>query len=171
MLDVRDDEPVIGARVSLHRGGLADSFIATKSGAIGSFSFENLPPGSYDLRIDAAGYSHCARAIVVLHRGEWSAIRVRLASLRDRALDAIVPVAAEYLPHRALETTTPREVLERARAHGAMPSGLPDLAARAERAAYAAEPPTTTDVEAAERARDAVLDALQATRSKSDARR
>ncbi len=171
VLDVRDDEPVAGARVSISRGGAADSFRATESAQAGSFALEDLPPGAYELRIEAAGYSHCAHSLVIPHRGEWSAIRVRLDSLRDRALDAVVPVAAEYLPQRALETATPREVLERARAHGAVPTGLPDLTARAERAAYAAAPPTATDVEATERARDAVLEALQAAKPKSDARR
>lgn len=171
VLDVRDDEPVMGARVSLARTGLSDALRATESSAVGGFALEDLHPGAYDLRIEAAGYSQCVHALIIPHRGEWSAIRVRLDSLRDRALDAIVPVAAEYFPQRALETATPREVLERARAQGAVPVELPDLTARAERAAYSAEPPTAPDVEATERARDAVLEALQAAKPKSDARR
>jgi len=171
VIDLRDDEPVSGALVTLHAGG-ADAAIAESTcDAAGAFAIAELAPGAYELRVACAGYASVTHALVVPHRGEWSAVRVRLDSLRDRALDAVAPIAAEILPQRAWGTATPREVLERARAKGPPPSGLPDLVARAERAAYAAAPPTSADLEATERARDEVLGALKDTAAKTDARR
>jgi hypothetical protein len=169
VLDLRDDEPLLRARVTLHASG--EQLCEAEYSSAHGFAIKALAHGTYELRVEAAGYVSVIQALVIPHRGEWGTMRVRLDSLRDRALDAVVPVAAELLPQRAWGTATPREVLERARAQGVVPSALPELASRAERAAYSPEPPTPADLEATEQARDDVLGALRDGKSKSDARR
>ena len=141
---------------------------STESDAHGAFRTDELPVGEYTLTVHARGYASQTVRIVIPHRGEWANIRVRLLSLRKKALDAIHPVAAEVMPRGAWGVTTAREVVKAAKGKGPLPKALPPLAEKAEVAGYALEPPTEALVAEIEEARDDALHELAARKPRTE---
>jgi hypothetical protein len=164
VLDARDEEPVGSARVTLFREG--ESPVEIETGTDGRFALPRVAAGTWAISIAANGYAPMEATLVLPHRGEWSSLRVRLASLRGRALDAVLAVAGEILPARAAVAATPREIA--ARLHGRSRAADPAsaLARDVERAAFAEEPPSEELLAAAERSRDAALEALRGERER-----
>jgi hypothetical protein len=146
VLDARDDEALAGATIELQRAeGETRTMLADDQGR---FAFETLEPGRWTLKIGRAGFAPEASQVNVPHRGEWSAVRIRLASLRSLALDRYRPVALAVLSgSREFGVWTTREILARARERGADPRAFGELTSRVERACYAASPPSPADVE------------------------
>lgn len=156
IVDHRDDDPIGGGMVTLTPDG--GEPIPLSVGADGRFVAGDLATGHWTLRVEARGYSPAEARLKVPHRGEWSRARVRLESLRARALGAFRRVALRLLPSERLWTTeTNREVLARAQS---APADLPPLAHRIESAYYGPEPPTGGEVEDIQRRADRVLGAL-----------
>jgi hypothetical protein len=119
----------------------------------GRFDSGELGAGTWKLHVAAPGYAAVASVAVVPHRGEWSDVQVRLASLRSAAVNAYRPAAVRAMPSIALwETWTPRETLDNARRNGAAPDSFVQLTDRVEQAAYAKVAPNADDVAAIESA-------------------
>lgn len=163
VLDTHDAR-IGGAQLEL-RGPTTAS---TESDPHGAFRSDELPVGEYSLTVHARGYASQTVRVTIPHRGEWANVRVRLLSLRKKALDAIHPVAAEVMPRGTWGVTTAREVVKAAKSTGPMPKALPPLAEKAELAGYAAEPPTEALVNEVEEARDAALHELAARKPRPD---
>ncbi|MBK8168900.1 MAG: hypothetical protein IPK60_00990 [Sandaracinaceae bacterium] len=160
------DLPIAAAMIELRRVHRDTIQIATDTQGV--FSSGTLEPDDYTLVALANGFASLVVHIVVPHRGEWSQIRIRLLNLRKKALDAIHPVAAEVLPKGTWGVTTPREVLDAANAKGPLPDALAELAAKAELAGYAQDPPNEAFVEEVEKARDATLEEFRARKPRAD---
>lgn len=159
VLDARDEEPIAGAVVTLSRETEERPTLLTD--AEGRFAALELAAGTWTLAVSAPGYATIHAALVLPHRGEWSGLRIRLASLRGRALDAVLPVASEVLSGRAASAATPREIEGRLRGHARAGGPARTLARAVEQAAFAEDPPTDALVGEAESARDATLAALR----------
>lgn len=139
----RDGRPVAGARVDVGRAEVGERL----TDADGQVRLEDLPEGRHTVEISALEHARVVFEVVVPHRGEYGAVRVRLTSLRDRALDAFEPVATEVLgDSEGLSRATVRDVA--ARAEG---TDLPaDLPSDVERLAFAAPSPEEEEVDALE---------------------
>lgn len=137
----RDGRPVPGTRIRVGREPLRVERLADDAGEV---SFHDLPDGRHAVEVAAPEHARVAFEIVVPHGGEYGTVRVRLTSLRDRALDAFEPVATEVLGEtEGLSKATVRDVA--ARAGG---SDLPaDLPADVERLAFAAPTPEEEEVD------------------------
>ncbi len=171
VVSLRGGDPVAEAHVRLRGSADAADLLTVPCDPLGHFALAGVAPGDYALEIVAPGHEAVVQAIRVPHRGEWSATRVRLERSRDRALDALTPVAAALFPGRHWGTTTPGEVRARAEDRRLPREPVATLAEGAERAGFAAKPPSAEELRATEAARDAVLDALHFDTSRSDTRR
>ena len=107
---------MVKARVTLVAAADGRTITADPSLDAGSFAFDEVGAGRWTIRVEAPGYVAQAAELVIPHRGEWSALEVRLESLRDRAVEQYRAVALEVLPSSRLwAVLTNREVLVRAR--------------------------------------------------------
>lgn len=161
VLDHRDDEPVVGARVALidPDGRIVREAVSDEHGA---FSFRSVVAGTLTLSVRADAYAESRARVTVPHRGEWSEATVRLESLRSRALAPYRPVAAEILPSpRLWSIWTQREVLDEARSSGRATEELTELSDRVEEAYYGSTPPTDEIVRGIETRASETLDSLR----------
>jgi hypothetical protein len=168
---LRDGSPLAGARVLLRRAGQDDATVTCVSDARGSFTFTANSAGPHAIEITAAEHESLTRPLTLPHRGEWSAALVKLERTRDRALDALAPVARALLPERPAGTTTPRELREAAHERALPEPPAKELTEGAERAGYAPTPPTDAELRALEEARDAMLAVLARKPGARDERR
>jgi hypothetical protein len=168
---LRDGMPLAGARISLRATGRDDATIACTSDPAGRFSVTASSGGAHSLEVVADAHETVTRPLTLPHRGEWSATRVKLERTRDRALDAIAPVAQALLPDRPAGTTTPRELRGAALRRALPESTATTLTEGAERAGYAPAPPSDAELRALEGARDALLGALARKPGARDERR
>lgn len=112
--------------------------VVTETDSGGRFELA-LASGTYTLRFEADGHAPEQVTITLPHRGEWSAVTVRLESWRHRALSVLGRVV-ERVGLPGWERATIREVVAPA---------APDLRALGgdvERAVYAKEPPDAESV-------------------------
>ncbi len=162
VVDRHRDDPVPHAIVELACG---DATIRATVGADGRFHAASVAPGRWRLRAEAPGYVAEVAELEVPHRGEWSALEVRLDSLRDRAVEPYRAVALEVLPSSRLwAVLTNREFLARARDEVPDPAAIEDLTARVEVASYGAEPPTASEVSEIDERAARAIDAIRSTR-------
>ncbi len=166
VIDLRGDRGVAQARLSMLQG---DSELVVRSDDEGRFECPPLPAGRARLRIEAEGYIGTEIELELPHRGEWSAVVIRLESLRARALGAFRALISRALPTpRAWGIWTTREardwISERAPDQR---SALRKLSSDVERACYAAEPPAPAEVTAIEQEADTLASDLR-TRSVMD---
>ena len=147
VVDHRDEEPVGHATITLLRqDGEEESY---RADAQGRFTIASPPAGQHRLRVSAGGYAAEEANIEIPHRGDLSDLRVRLESLRERALAPFRKLALAMLGSpRAWPTTTNREVVRFARQ--APSPALRELSHRVEQAYYDEEPPTPEDVDTIE---------------------
>ncbi len=168
---LRDGSPLVGARVVLRRSGHDDVTSACTTDARGRFSITADSGGPFLFEVTAEAHESVTRPLALPHRGEWSAATVKLERTRDRALDALAPIARALLPERTPGTTTPRELREAARGRALPEPPAKALTEGAERAGYAPTPPSDAELRALEGARDAVLATLARKPGARDERR
>src|SRR6185312_9640727 len=130
---------------------------------LGRFESQELPAGRVHVRIEAAGYVSSTLDLELPHRGEWSAMVIRLESLRARALAAFRALAFRTLPSpRAWGIWTTREtrewISERAPQQRSV---IRKLTREVERACYAKEQPEQEAVTAIEETATAVAAELR----------
>jgi hypothetical protein len=105
------------------------------------------------LWVQAAGFVATQTELELPHRGEWTSFEVKLESLRDRALAPFRRLALKALPSpRTWGVWTSRETREwliKRAPH--QQAALGQLTADVERACYAEETPSETDVAEIER--------------------
>jgi len=171
VVSLRDGSPLSGARVSLRAVGHDDAPFRCISDSLGRFSVTPGGAGPCVLEVHADEHESLLLAVTLPHRGEWSAAIVKLERRRDRALDALAPIAEALLPERAAGTTTPREVRDAALARSLSSEVATTLTDGVERAGYAATPPSQDDLLAVERARDALLAVVRRKPAGHDERR
>jgi hypothetical protein len=146
VLDAASGQPVRDAMVRLDP---ADGTASRPAPFVDTSRFRSpeLEPGVWTLRVCAPGYRELTGTLAVPHRGEWSDVRVRLASLRTVAVLAYKPAALRVLGSPELwELLTARETLVRALQRGHATESFVQLTQRVERAAYARTPPSEADV-------------------------
>ena len=146
VLDARTGRAVPAATLVLeHASGTS----TVHSDARGALRVEQLAAGSYQLLFSAAGYRALQTSLEAPHRGEWIGAHVRLESLRDVAIRAWSPLAAQ-LTGKAEHSVaiTVREAIHRAAPEQAVAQQSFASAAlvRAERAAYEQAAPSDDDV-------------------------
>jgi len=169
VIDLRGDRAVAHAKVTiLHAQEEATCTLASDES--GRFESSVLPSGRARLRVEATGYVSTEIEIELPHRGEWSAVVIRLESLRARALSAFRSLALRALPSpRAWGVWTTREarewIAERAPEQR---TALRKLTQDVERACYGRELPAPEDVESIEKAAaDVALELRVRARSSS----
>ena len=162
IIDLRGDRGLPDAEIAIeHSHG--DASCVLRSDDSGRFESPTLPAGKAHLRIRAPGYVATEIELELPHRGEWSAVLIRLESLRARALAAFRTLAFRTLPSpRAWGIWTTREarawISERApEQRGA----IRKLASDVERACYAREQPEPAAVASIEQAASAVAAELR----------
>jgi hypothetical protein len=165
IIDLRGDRPLGHATIAILQAP-ADTTCTLHSDDNGRFESPVLPNGRARLRIEATGYVSTEIDLELPHRGEWSAVVVRLESLRARALAAFRALALRALPSaRAWGVWTTREarewIAERAPDQRA---AVRRLTRAVERACYARELPVAEDVAVIEQAASEVAAALRAGR-------
>jgi hypothetical protein len=147
VIDLRGDRGLASARITvLHIQ--PESVCALRSNEEGRFESPPLPSGRARLRVEADGYVSTEIELELPHRGEWSAVVIRLESLRARALAAFRALVSRALPTpRAWGIWTTREardwIGERAPEQRNV---LRKLSSDIERACYAREPPAAEEV-------------------------
>lgn len=142
VIDLRSERAVADARIVIEHS-VPSAACALQTDAEGRFESASLPNGRARVRIVADGYVGTELDIELPHRGEWSAVVVRLESLRARALAAFRTLALRALPStRAWGIWTAREVREwlAERAPGQR-TVIRQLTKDVERACYAREAP------------------------------
>jgi hypothetical protein len=140
--DLRGERAVAHARIAITHAQ-AGASCALQTDENGRFESPALPNGRARLRVEADGYLSTEIDLELPHRGEWSAVVIRLESLRARALAAFRALALRALPSpRAWGIWTAREVREwlTERAPGKR-AVIRDLTKEVERACYAREVP------------------------------
>jgi Carboxypeptidase regulatory-like domain len=168
VIDLRGERGVAGATITvLH--AQPESAVTLRTDEDGRFESPSLPAGRARLRIEAEGYVSTEIDLELPHRGEWSAVLIRLESLRARALAAFRGLVSRALPTpRAWGIWTTREardwIGERAPEQRSL---LRKLSGDVERACYAREPPAAGDVTSIEQAASAVATDLR-TRSAAE---
>jgi hypothetical protein len=140
----RSETAIAGAAIRARQG---DTVIAeASSDGSGAFSL-SLPAGVYTLEFEARGYELARHRVVMPHRGEWSAIVVRLRSLRDLAWEPLQPIAVRVMANPdGWGVWTGRELERAARARAPAARSLSALIAAIERACYDREPPSADDL-------------------------
>ncbi len=156
VLDADEGHPIASARVILSS---SEQTIELETDAEGRFAIDRVDGDAWTIVVRAAGYEDGEGAMRLPHRGQWSAMSVRLRSLRQAALIRYRPVAEALAPQRKWWAFwTPRELLDRADVSAR--AEVEPLTTAVERAAYGEETPTAADVGAigthAERATRAI---------------
>jgi len=163
VIDLRGDRGLADAEVAIvHAQPEASCVLHTDQS--GRFESPALPNGRVHLRISARGYVSTEIDVDLPHRGEWSAVQIRLESLRARALAAFRALAFGSLPSpKAWGIWTTREAREwiSERAPGQR-SAIRQLTSDVERACYAREQPEPEAVATIERTASAVAVDLRA---------
>ncbi|MFI5309336.1 MAG: carboxypeptidase-like regulatory domain-containing protein, partial [Polyangiales bacterium] len=150
VLDASTGHPLAGATVSLTSGAALSELATDEQGC---FASAELQPGAYRLTVRAPAHREAQGAPSIPHRGQWSAVEIRLESLRDAAVKAYQPVALRALPSPSLwPIWTARETMAHAQRAGRATESFVQLSERVERAAYAEHPPTQDEVANIERA-------------------
>ncbi|MET0284569.1 MAG: carboxypeptidase-like regulatory domain-containing protein [Polyangiales bacterium] len=147
VIDLRGDRGLAHARVTvLHIQ--PESVCTLQSDEDGRFESPPLPSGRARLRVQADGYVGTEIELELPHRGEWSAVVIRLESLRARALAAFRTLISRALPTpRAWGIWTTREARDwMAERAPEQRDALRKLSGEVERACYAAEPPAPAEV-------------------------
>jgi hypothetical protein len=146
VVDARTGKPIRDARAIL--SGPGGSHREAESAASGAIEISARAAGDCLLEVRAEGFRPLACTVRAPHRGEWTRAIVRLESLRDAALSAWQPIAAQLAANvEGASSSTVRETLERAahHAHVAHDSArvLVDVT---EQAAYARATPSIDEV-------------------------
>jgi hypothetical protein len=144
--DARTGKPIHRASATL--GNAAGERDEAAAGLMGLIELAVRSPGEHALHVQAQGFRALECSVRTPHRGEWTRAVVRLESLRDAALAAWTPVAAQLAASsEGAHASTVRETLERAaqHAHVARPSALV-LVDATEQAAYMRSAPSTEEV-------------------------
>lgn len=163
VLDLRGERAIVHARVTILHGP-GDAQCVLESDDRGRFESPPLPNGRGRLRVEAPGYLSTEIDLDLPHRGEWSAVVIRLESLRARALAAFRQLALKVLPSpRAWGVWTARETREwiAERVPGQR-SVLRKLTRDVERACYAREAPAPEEVNSIEQTANDVAQELRA---------
>ncbi len=161
--DLHSDDPVPRARIELI-GDAPAGPIALEASENGDFRCRSLRPGQWEVRASAGGYVEARDRIRIPHRGEWAHMRIRLETLRWRALKPYRAVAQALLPGGHLwNIWTPRETLANATGSRALLASLGGLTELIERACYDRRPPTAQEIEAIERRAASTAEQLQKT--------
>lgn len=143
ILDVDEGGPIENATIELRT---AFERKEVRSGPNGRFSIADLEGAIWHLEVRAEGYAPNEAVIQLPHRGQWSDVRIRLASFRNIALAKYRPVAEALAPpHARWALWTPRELVERA--EGDTRAEVEALTAELERAAYGSAAPSPSEVE------------------------
>ncbi|HEY8431279.1 MAG TPA: carboxypeptidase regulatory-like domain-containing protein, partial [Sandaracinaceae bacterium] len=155
VLDADEGTPIASATVRLREVSLA-SEVRAETDAEGRFALARLEGEAWTIEVTAPGYERITGSVRVPHRGQWSAMTVRLRSLRELALRKYRPVAEALAPQpQWWAFWTPHELAGRASARAR--AEVEALTARVEEAVYAAPHPREEDVaEIGERAARAV---------------
>jgi hypothetical protein len=150
VIDARGERPVVGATITVSRG--SELLCSVRSDDGGRFESPPLPNGRARLRIEAPAFLGSDIDLELPHRGEWSAVVIRLESLRARALAAFRTLALRTLPSaRVWGIWTTREAREWiAEKSPGQRGALRKLTGEVERACYARDAPLPTDVTAIE---------------------
>ena len=144
IFDADERRPVSGARVELR---FSETTMRAEADARGEFLLEDLPTGTATMTVSARGYQPSETAVQVPHRGEWSAVKVGLRSLRQVVLARFAPLANALRPSRRWWAFwTARELA--GRAGGAVREEVSEVTADVERAAYGGPPPEAEEVDA-----------------------
>jgi hypothetical protein len=163
VIDLRGDRGLANAQIALSHVQ-PDASCVLQSDHSGRFESPALPHGRVHLRISAPGYVSTEIDLDLPHRGEWSAVQIRLESLRARALAAFRALAFGTLPTpKAWGIWTTREAREwiSDRAPGQR-SAIRQLTSDVERACYAREQPEPEAVASIERTASTVAVELRA---------
>lgn len=165
VIDARGERPIAGARITVRRHDELVCMLA--SDEAGHFESPPLPAGRARLSIEAAGFLGTDIDLELPHRGEWSAVVIRLESLRARALAAFRALALRALPSaRVWGIWTTREarewITEKAPEQR---TALRKLTVAVERACYAREVPSRTEISAIEHDASSVAAGLRAPSS------
>jgi len=146
VVDRTRKSPIRGALVTLGE-------LRASTGEDGAFRVDGVPPGEHLLRVSARGYSAEETIVSSPHRGEWSAITVRLESLREQILAPYRRIALALIPSSRLwEVWTNREVLahdQEGPDQQAKPGGTGDLehlTAKVDEGFYSKQGPSEADV-------------------------
>ncbi len=146
VVDRTRKSPIRGALVTLGE-------LRASTGEDGAFRVDGVPPGEHLLRVSARGYSAEETIVSSPHRGEWSAITVRLESLREQILAPYRRIALALIPSSRLwEVWTNREVLahdqegpdQQAKTGGT--GDLEHLTAKVDEGFYSKQGPSEADV-------------------------
>ena len=171
VVDASFGRPVAGAVLALSAAPAAGGSDPAPARTVhatadGRFIVNQLPPGSYQVVVNAPGYLPQSFPAAVPHRGELRGVSVRLEPIRVRLLDQWRRVAQRLLGQEArLRTATPRELLEqfgRLRAapsltYGATTRELRRLTELVEQAYYSPRVCTPAMLDEATRLADSVL--------------
>jgi hypothetical protein len=170
IIDLRGDRGLADAEITIEHSQ-AEASCTLRSDASGRFESLALPAGKAHLRVSAAGYGSSELDLELPHRGEWSAVQIRLESLRARALAAFRNLAFRTLPSpRAWGIWTTREAREWITERAPEQRGsIRKLTSEVERACYARELPEAEAVASIEQAASAVAAELRARPAPQDA--
>lgn len=153
VLDRRDDSPIHGAHVIVRSAGTEVAWQSTDEK--GRAELVDLPEGTLEVSVEAHEHAPERFPMKCPHKGEWSAVRVRVETYRAKARRALEPVAERVLvPPTTFADATLREIEHASVTIGA--SLDPALVAALESASYGATPPTREDVARFEEAVQAV---------------
>jgi hypothetical protein len=163
VIDLRGERGLSDAEVAIVHAQ-AEASCVLRTDESGRFESPALPNGRAHVRISATGYMSTEIDLDLPHRGEWSAVQIRLESLRARALAAFRALAFRTLPSpKAWGIWTTREarewITERAPDQR---STIRKLTSDVERACYAREQPEPEAVATIEKAASSVAGELRA---------
>lgn len=143
VLDRRDDTPIEGATVVVRAHG--DEIARQTTDAEGRVRFDALADGTLDVTAESSAHAPERFTMKCPHKGEWSAVRVRIETFRAKARRALEPVAERVLtPPATFADATLREIELASGARG--PRVESELVAAIEVAAYGASGPTAEEV-------------------------
>lgn len=162
VIDLRGERGLAGAEIAIVHA-LPEASCVLRSDEDGRFQSADLPNGRAHVRISARGYISTDIDLDLPHRGEWSAVQIRLESLRARALAAFRALAFRTLPTpKAWGIWTTREarewITERAPDQR---TAIRQLTSDVERACYAREQPEPEAVATIERTASEVAGELR----------
>ena len=99
--------PVPGARITLHNPQSGQEDFATAASAEGVFRLFPLPPGRYELRVEAAGYAPFVLADVLLQANEIVTLEIALVSSATAEARSRLPRLPELGPALPAVTAPP----------------------------------------------------------------
>jgi hypothetical protein len=123
-----------------------------QTSADGQFESEALPPGEYQARVVAPGYTGIAFDFALPHHGACTHMQISARSLRVLALETYGRFAARMLPDARVRGKTVRETLAAAVGCGKASPGVSELAHTTEEIAYARAIPYEGDLHDLQRA-------------------